>query len=206
MAIVKWKKDKVLSIKLRNGKYALFQMLEGKCQIAVFNSFQDQNDWKNTVLTKESVLFYTNIIPKSVLSRSEITVQKTVPPAIDLEFPKFQLNTGHGNRKIKIWKNTPYERELIIMGEGSNLLAEERFENEIIYTSIEVKEYKKYRHLELENIRIYPEFNERLYLCSEMNKNIDPLKELAFDQDLDLRCQTYIDIISGKVRLESLGY
>ena len=210
MKRINWKKDKLISIKLRNGKFALMQMLEGKGRIVVFNIFKEKNEWDGIVLTKDSILFFAFIISKTIFPRSEISLQKNITPVEDLAFPKVRINTGSGNKKIKVWENTKDEREFIIDGEGNNLLVEThdntRPEDRYTYTPIDINDYEKYKHLELDNLRIYPEFNERLNICSEINENFDPLKELAFNQKLDLRCRTYIDIIGGQVLLSKLGY
>lgn len=52
----------------------------------------------------------------------------------------------------------------------------------------------------------YPEFLERLKLCSEKKANFDPMKEIAFQRPLGPECITYVDIIGGRARLDEIGY
>jgi hypothetical protein len=70
---------------------------------------------------------------------------------------------------------------------------------------ISIADYDRYSDVELAHIRDYPEFNERLFLCSELECDFDPLKELVFDRSLDPICSNYVNIISGK-RLSECGY
>ena len=50
---------------------------------------------------------------------------------------------------------------------------------------------------ELTNVRIYAEFNERLYLCYKFGKNVDPMKDLVFNRPIPIEYKEYIDIISS---------
>ena len=47
---------------------------------------------------------------------------------------------------------------------------------------------------ELTNVRIYAEFNERLYLCYKFGKNVDPMKDLVFNRPIPIEYKEYIDI------------
>ena len=183
------------------------QMLEVKGRIIVYNLFNSNNDWSNVHLDQESVLFKTFVIVKPFFSRSRVFVQRNIAPLLSNNFPKTWISSGGGNRKIKLWEGTIIERELIINGTGNNLLVKEGSEpSETEYTPIDNADYEKVKHLELTALRIYPEFNERLYLCFEFGVNYDPLKELSFNRTLPEKCITYVDIIAGKIKLADLGY
>lgn len=209
MGRIQWKKDKIFSLELRNGTFALLQMLDDKGRVAVFNQFRDNDNWDELVLDKSMILFKAYIIGKSIFKRSNVNVQIKIDPLVGLEFPQIRINSGYGNRKKKFWERTENEIELFIEGTGDNMLSERIIKNgktDYIYTDIKLEDYNKYEDLEMEVLRIYPEFNEQLLLCSIMGKNIDPLKELAFNRPLDIQCKTYVDILSGKVLLSELGY
>lgn len=208
MGRIHWKENKIVSIELKNGNHALFQMLSIKGWIAVFNCFDFSNKWDDVELIPDAILFKTYIISKTIFPKSNLTVHKHLEPVKNVGIPQVRINTGFGSRKIKVWKNTSRERELILDGEGNNLLKTENPKDKYNpdYTPLLLSDYEKVKQYELENLRIYPEFNERLWLCSELKMNFDPLKELAFNRLLDPICETYIDIISGKVLLKDLGY
>lgn len=208
MATIRWKENKLFSIKLRNGKYALMQMLSIKGWVAVFNVFSENNKWDNISLSKSDVLFMNFLISKTIFPKSETSVISNLEPVKGLEIPSIKIHVGDGTRTVKIWEGTPQEREILLLGEGKNILKEEnpddRFDYK--YSPIDIADYDKVKQYEMDDLRIYPEFNERLYLCSELNRNFDPVKELAFNRELDPICKTYIDIIGGKVLLSDLGY
>ncbi|GAA3621787.1 hypothetical protein GCM10022397_04450 [Flavivirga jejuensis] len=183
-------------------------MLSIKGWIAVFNAFDFNDKWEGINLTEDSILFKNFIISKTIFPKSKTVIHKNIEPVKNIVIPEIKINTGTESRKIKVWENTPKEDELIIIGGGNNLLKIEnpndKFNPE--YRPIEIKDYDEVKQYELENLRIYPEFNERLWLCSRLKMNIDPLKELAFNRKLDPLCEDYIKIIGGKTKLEELGY
>jgi len=177
-------------------------------QVAVFDCFREEDTWDDYKPNQSDVLF-TCILLKSVLKRSEVTDHGEVPPVKELEYCDTRISIGEGFRTLTLWKGTDDERTFLMMGEGKNsvrklLNINGKIEEE--YTPIPVEEYDKVAHLELTNLCDYPTFNERLYLCEHYRRNIDPLKELAFNKPLDKECRVYIDIIAGKVPIRELGY
>lgn len=203
-----WKEGQVFSIRLKNDKYVLAQMITKHGQIAVFKNFQDKDNWENIILNKNDILFCC-FLARTDLKRIAEVVHKKVEPILDLPKIDWTINSGGGSRMKTLWKGTPNEKTFILLGEGKNVLHRSyRLDGEIKEETIPIsnEEYDKYKHYEPSFLRGYPEFNERLYLCSIKGENFDPLKELIFDRELDLECSTYIDIISGKVPKNELGY
>lgn len=203
-----YKDGRVFSIRLRNGVFALLQMIGGNGKVAVFNLFRKRDEWSNDEVNSDNVLFYCQII-KDVLKKSDVRSCNHLKGAENFVYPDFTINTSGGFRHITLWKGTTHERTFLTEGNGSygvwrSICVEGKITED--YTSITMKDYDRYRHLELSNLRAYPEFNERLYLCSIFKRNIDPLKEIAFDRPLDTQCHVYVDIIAGKVPLRDLGY
>lgn len=93
-------------------------------------------------------------------------------PLTNYKLPNYKIDSlGMGSRQVTVWKGTTNELPVT--------------DNETI---------DKY---ELTNVRVYPEFNERLYLCYKFGKNVDPLKDLIFDRPIPLAYKDYIDIISS---------
>lgn len=68
------------------------------------------------------------------------------------------------------------------------------------------KDYSRIINYELATIELYPNLNERLYLCYKFYRNIDPEKEIIFKQEIPLEYKNYLDIISGETTLADLGY
>ena len=135
------------------------------------------------------------------------TFHDSLKPIPNITFSNTWLSVGHGTRTVTFWKNTSHEREILLLGVGNNLIMNQHpVTMECKYEPIEINDYNKVKNIELENLRIYPEFNERLLLCSEFEKDYDPLKEIAFNRELPLNTITYIDIIGGQIELKELGY
>ncbi len=205
---ISWKKDKVFSIKLRNGHYALLQMLSSSGRIAVFDHFRKMNEWNDVRLTANNVLF-TGVLMDSVLKRSVLAVHKDVGPAERIEYSETRISIGHELRRVKVWEGTEDEREFLMMGEGNNKLRRYHRENDELceeYIPLSLDDYDRYKDVELTNVYDYPTFNERLFLCELFGRNVDPLKEIAFSRPLPLEYRTYIDIIAGDIPLGELGY
>lgn len=205
---IAWKEDRLFSIKLRNGHYALLQMFPSKGQVAVFDCFHEADEWTGVRLAADNVLF-TGILLNSVLVRSVVKVHKDISPVEDLDYREVTIHIGGGFRRLKVWEGTEDEREFLMMGEGNNRLCRYFRENDDPreeYTPISLDDYEKYKYLELTNLYDYPTLNERLYLCELFGRNVDPLKEIAFNRPLPREYRTYIDIIAGKIPLSELGY
>lgn len=205
---ITWKPNRLFSIKLRNGHYALLQMLSSKGQVAVFDCFQDTNDWSCAQLSSANVMFDGTMLD-NVLGRSCVTLIEDVAPVEGLVYSKTRIHIGGGFRTVRLWEGTEDEREFLMMGEGKNKLCRyfrEDGQPREEYTPIALEEYDEYKNLELITLYAYPSFNERLYLCDVLGCNVDPLKEIAFCRTPDRECRTYVDIIAGKTPVSELGY
>lgn len=206
---MRWKEGKHFSVRLRNGKFALLRMLTIKGNVAVFNEFRDQDDWTDLATGTENLLFCCRVT-RAFLARSPIQEQKDVVAATDIGIHETSISSGNGTfRQLTFWEGSPEERTIFVIGNGSNSRYRCYRENGMIREEIipiDNADYERYRDYEMSGARAYPEFNERLVLCSEMGSNYDPLKEIAFNRLLDRRCIPYIEIISGKVLIAKYGY
>ena len=203
-----WKEGKVLSLKLRDDSWALLQMLKRKGDLAVFSYRSLDNQWSIGQLEKENFLF-SCFTTKAVLKRSELALQSGIKGIERIQLPSSKIQAGDGFKKRAYWIGTDDEIEFICFGQESNSIRTERVENGRLcydYRTIKNEEFDTYRHLELTSLRDYPEFNERIFLSLEAGHNIDPLKELIFDRPAKEEFKTYYKIISGKHRLDYLGY
>jgi len=199
---IAWIQDRLFSLKLRNGHYALLQMLTPTGQVVVFNCFHDVDEW-DVRLTADNVLLI-GVLLDSVLIRSNIAVHKDVEPVVGLKYPEDRIYVGDGFRTVRVWQGTEDEREFLMMGDCKNSLYRVRRENNQIHeecTPIDLDDFEKCKDVELTNLYDYPSFNERLFLCELFGRNVDPLKEIAFNRPLPREYRTYIDIIAGRIRL-----
>lgn len=207
----RWKKATVFILALRNGDYGLFQMLQEKGRIAVFNHFRSADSWDHVSLNASSILFFA-FATTAFFRRSAIRRVQEVTPVANLEYPAEdapRIDTGSGFRKLTFWPGTAYERTVLTMGTGENSLISWTRKGLVIQehvTPLPAADYDQHADSELTGLEDYPTLNERILLCRIFGRNFDPAKEIAFDRSLPVECTTYIDIIGGQVRLSKLGY
>lgn len=58
----------------------------------------------------------------------------------------------------------------------------------------------------LSALRVFPELNERLYLCHKFGKSLDPEKDLIFNRDIPLEYEVYMKIITFRAKPSDMGY
>ena len=202
MQKVTWKANRVISIETRrkdeNRKenvYVLAQMIN-KAQLLVYNLFSTDNKWENIDLSKAPILFCT-YVTRQFITNSNVFIQD-IEPLKGYEPPKYQIHTiGALARKVTLWEGTADEKEILILGEGGGKLIEGDINGPVIMEQIPFTDNETIDKYELTNVRIYAEFNERLYLCYKFGKNVDPMKDLVFNRPIPLEYKEYIYIISS---------
>lgn len=202
--------DRVISLRLRDGRFALMQILNSYGQLAVFNVFRAVDQWDDIELTSQDVLFTCCVI-KSFFRQSDLFVHKEVKPLKGISYPEVTLNSLPEYRRVRLWENTPEQRETLIDGGEGKLGLHRSFRTEEgaagdEFVPINLSDYSKYMTVQTSRLRGYPELNERILLCAQKGKDFDPLRELMFDRPLDIDCAVYVDIIGGRVLLSELGY
>ncbi len=116
----------------------------------------------------------------------------------DYEPPKYRIHTiGARIRRVLLWEGIEDEKEIIILGEGGGSLIEGDINGPVIMESIPFSDNEIIDKYELTDVRIYAEFNERLYLCYKFGKNVDPMKDLVFNRPIPIEYKEYMDIISS---------
>lgn len=209
-----WKEGRVIKLEVKNGLFVLAQMIKEPYMI-FYNHFSCSESIIDNKLTTGSILFF-HAVTRQFIKKTNIETLD-IEPLTGYTTPNLWLKEDAGSRRIKVWENTPNETEIITFGEkGAKLIVKNIFDNtnpslssadkaklNQTYTEDANGEMNKY---ELTSIEIYPNLNERLFLCYKFGENIDPAKDVLFNKDLPLEYKTYIDIISGKVPLKSLGY
>lgn len=204
MSRVPWKENKVISIETRRNVFVLAQMIQSPYLI-VYNAFRDKDNWDDIDLRNVPVLLCT-AVTRQFISNSNVVTQR-ISPVIHNNLPKYWIAPFPESRRIKVWEDTPDEREFFIIGEGGSLIErdimQKGFDNsKVIAPSISFNDDKTIDGYELNKIRIYAEFNERLYLCHLLEKNVDPDKDLIFNRDIPKAYKAYIGIISGTLAKE----
>ncbi len=199
MANVIWKEGTLISIAIGDGGFVLAEMLKSP-YLLIYDDFRKDNCWNGANLNEIPILF-CHAVTKQFLKFSEVKKQN-IHAIKHNNLPKHWISITPNARKIVVWKGTEQEKEIIIIGEGGKLVEEDIYrsgfqEEKIIIPSISFTDNKTIDNHELTNIAIFPEFNERLYLCYKLRKNIDPYKDLVFNRPLLPEYKKYIEIISS---------
>ncbi|WP_158848303.1 hypothetical protein [Algibacter sp. L1A34] len=216
MGRVIWKENKVLSIETRKGIFVLAQMIKSPFLI-FFNSFSEDNKFKESNLENTPILFL-HAVTRQFLKKANIETLK-IDPLENYEQPKLWIKENSGSRKVTVWAGTENEKNFISFGENGGKLIEkdilkdgkynhpsgiyDKSIKELMPKNVDISEISNY---ELTSIEIYPNLNERLYLCHLKGENIDPAKNILFNIGMPLEYKKYVDIVSGLVKLEDLGY
>ena len=52
---------------------------------------------------------------------------------------------------------------------------------------------------ELTTIDLFPNLNERVYLCSLLKRNVDPAKDIKFDREIPVEYLDFVKIYAAKI-------
>lgn len=211
---VYWKENKVISVRLKEDIFVLAQMLKSP-YLVFFNLFSNDDKWDKVALSKDNVLF-CHAVTNQFLKSSKLREIEDICSIED--YGSFQLWIVSGEfEKVTVWKGTIDEKSFISVGTQNCFLVEKDIQNHQNNThhsgiykqeirKLTDNDYDSIKNYELTTIEIYPNLNERLFLCYKLKKNVDPSKEIMFKQQIPLEYKTYVNIISGTISLTDLGY
>lgn len=200
MGRVIWKENQILSIETRDNIYVISQMLK-EPYLIFFNLFRENNDWELLNLNQIPTLFCT-AVTRQFLKQSKISTLNVQHLTIE-SFPVHWIKINPDSRQITVWEGTPDEKTFFILGDGGGSLVEKDItqsgfqEEKIIIPSISFSDDEIINNCELTTIGIYPELNERLFLCYQFGYNVNPYKELIFNKNIPIEYKKYIEIISS---------
>jgi len=209
MARVTWKENHIVSIETRKGLFVLAQMLKSP-YLVFYKAYSESEDFTDIDLENTPILFVTGVT-RQFLKESNIKKQKGIAPRNTFDLPKCRIQIPPGNRIVKVWEGAEEEREFITLGEtpGGSLIEDDIMNppevfghHPVVVPSIPLDDYETIDKYESTGVSIYPELNERLYLCHKLGYSIDPAKYVHFNRELPKECAIYVDIMSGKIEKE----
>lgn len=214
MSKVRWKENSLVSIKIKDNCFILAQMLISPV-LVFYKTYSETNIWENISLKDESVLF-TCSVTRPFLTNTEIIEIKDVSP-IPHPYIFHKIRTfSSGTREVVFQEGKCEEIKFIELGsKPGGCLIEKDISKAIsdlpngypiIMDTIPIDDDDTINKYELDAVRIYPELNERLFLCHKFGSSVDPAKDIAFDRYLPIEYKKYIQIVSGSVKLNELGY
>jgi hypothetical protein len=207
VARVVWKDGHVISIETRTGVYALAQMSREPFLI-FFNAFSTDDKWGHIDLDATPILF-CKAVTRQFLQLSNITKQPDIKSLHVTDLPTRWIHPSMKLRKVRPWVGTPHEREFVLNAGGA-LVEKEVLRHKggpyahpsgvfdrIIIKSIDDSDSDTIDRHELTGLAVFPGTNERLYLCRQFGRNVDPEKDLFFNRDLPLDYLIFTDILRG---------
>ena len=175
-----------------------------------FNVFREDDDWGDTDLNKTPVLF-CKAVTRHFLQNSNISKHKEIKPNSSYKLPTKWLHSDAQAQKAKIWKGSEYEREMLWLGTKYSLVEKNiedhpsgpRKHHSGVFDKLLVREVPKGDDATLNShestgLSVFPETNERLYLCYKLGRNVDPHKDLVVGRELPREYETYYKI-TGKL-------
>lgn len=177
--------------------------------MAVFNLFQETDNWSEVEIDQTDVLFIAYVLDE-VFELSEVRICNDEVKAVpNLECPRVFLNSGPKRVSVVICQGMKQERQVSWEGIGDVFVCEYRKDEKgnitEIVTPIPVSDYEKYKQIPGSRLEGYPTFNERLLLCERFIRNVDPEIELIFQRPIPVDFLPWFDLVAGSAR-EELGY
>ena len=177
-----------------------------------YKTFANNNDFGKIDLKNYDTLFTIGVTRQFLKYSSTVDLKLAVPDK-DRSESDLWINTYEGYREIIVWENSEMEKQLYIMGEraGGRLVKKDiwwtpspdqpvRKHSSGVFDSVVIDEIPLNSTLidqhELTNLGTYPYLNERLYLCSEVQRNVDPIKDLTFDKQIPKYYNVAIEILA----------
>ena len=212
MGQLKWKDGAVVTLRLRDRSWVLGQLLKSP-YLVFFKAFSDSNDWAETAAERSDVLFFC-AVTRQFLKHSPIERAKGVAPRVIDKTPERWIKGFlESSRYVTVWPGKPYERRVLLLGDrpGGKLVSKDLNASgiqpeRVFMPSIPLTDSATIDAHELDVIWTFPQLNERLLLCKQLSRNVDPLKELTFDRPLPEQCLTFVEILGSHGGLADWGY
>lgn len=203
---ISWKEGKVISVRLRDGRYILAQMVKSPYMV-FFNLFSEDNSWEGVTLSTDKVLF-CHAVTRQWKAHSPIERIKGVEPLSNYELPTRWIHTeglGHRTREIII---DGVKRSVVILGTRLALVERDMVDNSknnapcglyhtVVKPDLKESDWSRVKDIETMSVEMYPGLNERLYLCSVMGRNVNPELEIYLGRPIPEAYGTYVKTLCG---------
>lgn len=209
MSRIIWKENLIVSVKIREDCFVLAQLLRSPF-LVFYNLYSKNNVWDNIELNNEHILFICSVARQFIVDSKIVKIDEISPILLDIDILIRIKSFAYGSREIIFQEGSEKEIRFLELGNkpGGSLIKEisSTGESHLVMENIPLDANDIIDKYELDAVRIYPELNERLYICYELGEAIDPLKDIVFDRYLPMNYRKYIQITSGLFSLNELGY
>lgn len=211
MARFVWKQDAVFSMALKDGSYVLGQLLKEPYMV-FFHEFRDKDEWEPTAAQGAQPLLFC-AVTRQFLIYSPIEKQPSVLPRAFERMPSRWIERIPGTRQLTIWKGTSDERTMVLLSErpGGQLI-EKHIEASgfqewpVVKKSIALDDDETIDGHEESCLWLYPQLNERLSLCKQVGRCVDPSRDLTFGRPPKKEYATFYDMLACHGKPEDWGY
>jgi hypothetical protein len=177
-----------------------------------FRSYADDDAWAADAAEKADALFVCAVTVQ-FLRYSRLRPLPDVRSRVFTESPRLWIRRFTGSRKVTVCPGTERARELLLLSarDGGQLIetridAKASEQPRIILASIPLDDHETIDRHEMDVVWLYPQLNERLYLCKKLGRNVDPEKDLTFGRPMPDDYGVYIDMLARHGRPEDWGY
>ena len=201
MRAVSWKEGRVLSIYAGKGVFFLAQMLDAP-YLAVFNKYGKSHDWGAEEITRENVLF-VKAVTRQFIKQSALAIVK-MKPVEGVQIPLRWIASHSGSRFVTLFPGSPNETRLISAEDrpGGKLVEKSLthpFTTVVVDPEMSLTDNAVIDGYELTTIDLFPNLNERVYLCSLLKRNVDPAKNIKFDREIPVEYLDFVKIYAAKI-------
>lgn len=205
MSRVIWKEGNVVSVETRRGHFVLAQMSRSPYMV-FYDAFRTQDAWDDIDASDLSVLFVA-AVTRQFTRESRVTRQKKVAAPPITALPSRWIHPHPESAKLTLWAGTAEEREVVSAYMGGALVEMDILGHTggpyrhpsgvfdaVVRPSIDPKDDATIDGHELDVLGVFPSLNERLYLCQEAGRALDPLKDVIFERPLPTAFTVYVDV------------
>lgn len=176
MKRIVWKANDVVLLELREGLFSVCQMLGPSSYMAFFQLSNTTGDFAGTDLNEVPELFIVSVANNFLRNRGVEKIKKGVVAKRDVEIPTLWLDPKMWPKGDYVWKNA----DLVEIDPEVGSLG---INNPVVQKDITKDDTDILDSYELTNVMTDFPLADRLILCLEQRRNVDPLKEQIFFGD-----------------------
>ena len=161
-----WKPGDLVNLQLRNNMFTIGQML-GSPYMRFYKVHNDNGKWGDLDLRNEEELFTVPVARGFLQKRGVGKIKKGVVASDDCTISEYWIRASLNRRGGDLVQIDP--------DKGSR-----GFEDTVIIDGIKSDDRETLMNYEFTNVRLDQELTERLILCLEAGRNLDPFKQKVF--------------------------
>lgn len=208
MARVAWKDSAVVSIQTRKGHHVLAQMSRDPF-LVFFDVFRSDPGQFAGIDLEDAPILFCSAVTRQFLKSSSVERLTELAPRAVRELPTRWIHRHPESYSATVWSGTEHERTFISLGPGGALVEKEVLHHQgrydhpsgvfdrVLIANIDPNDDETIDAHEMTSLAVFPATNERLFLCEQLERSLDPEKDVLFDREIPLEYSRYVDIVSA---------